>query len=92
MLRTTANLLLCVGTLLAVPAGAEPLTGTAMAMPPPPGPYLSSRPQLNSPERAQRNDNRPPFMGSVPAMPMGTMPLPRQVPVPAPWWRDPMGR
>lgn len=92
MLRTAVKFSLLAGMLLAAPVGAMPVDGAAVAaMPPPPGPYLSSRPQLELPERAPRNETRLPFVGTMPSMPMRTMPTPNQFPAPPAWWRGPMG-
>lgn len=98
MLRITAYnfLLLSVGSVLAVSAGAQPVVDDeGAALPPPPGPYISSRPQLTLNALPQRNSNRMPFMGNMPSMPMSMpmrgMPVPNQFPAPSPWWRGPVG-
>ena len=75
-------------------AGGEVAEGPQQ-LPPPPGPYVSSRPNLQTaPAVQQGSSNRLPFIGDVPepTMPMRYMPLPQQLPSPPPWWRGPMGR
>ncbi len=95
MLRTTVSmmLLLCAGAWLPLPAGAQTSVGAdnSMPLPPPPGPYVSSRPQLELAGASQRNNNQLPFVSNMPSMPMRYMPTPRQLPAPPPWWRRSMG-
>ena len=81
---------------LQLPAAAEsrdPLMGaSAEALPPPPGPYVSSRPQLAQ-SQIQGGNTRVPFIGTMPS-PMGYMPYPGQFSAPPPprWWGGPAGR
>lgn len=96
MLRTSATLsmLLLVATLLPLSASAQTAAEGEGLMPllPPPGPYLSSRPQLEARSAAPVNGSRMPFVGNMPSMPMRTMPRSNQLPTPPPWWRGPVGR
>ena len=87
--------LFLLGTLLNLPVRAQSAAGSVAATPPPPGPYLSSRPQLDMPSSPRSSNNRIPFVGTMPMMPMMPMrgmPLHNYYPAPAPWWRDPMGQ
>jgi hypothetical protein len=95
MLRLTTYLFLlsALSTLLTMPASAQPVVDAEGGMPPPPGPYLSSRPQLELNNVPQRNTNRIPFVGSMPSMPMRNMPMPNmpnQFPASPQWWHGPM--
>ncbi len=96
MLRstTTLRMLLCAGIMLPLSVSAQVLGGNegAMPLPPPPGPYISSRPQLETSSVAPRGNNRMPVFGNMPALPMHYMPPSNQLPTPPPWWRGPMGR
>lgn len=95
MLRIIAFifLLLSASSFLAVPASAQPSLEDDGVFPPPPGPYISSLPQLVLNTLPQRNNSRIPFMGNMPSMPM-PMPMrtmPNQFPAPSQWWRGPTG-
>jgi hypothetical protein len=96
---TKATLLLLLsGTLLlpvSVPAQAPSGTSEEMLLAPPPGPYVSSRPQLE-PRGGfpQQSQNRLPFISNMPApaVPLRYLPSPRQVTAPPRWFYGPMGR
>lgn len=90
MLRSTAFifLLLFVSGFLAVPVSAQSSVEDTWGGAPPPGPYISSRPQLVLSTTPQRNNSRIPFMGNMPSMPMS---MPNQFPAPSRWWRGPTG-
>ncbi len=95
--KATIRLLLSAMLLLPVPVSAQVLSVTyeGMLLAPPPGPYVSSRPQLESQVNATRQStNRMPFIGNIPApaVPMHYPPSPRQVPAPPRWFYGPMGR
>ena len=60
-------------------------------LPPPPGPYLSSRQRLEPAQMPVRGDDRRPFDGNMP-MPMRYMPSPHQLPYPPMWWGSQTGR
>ncbi len=89
-------LLFTVATLLplSVPAQSQPDETGMMMLAPPPGPYVSSRPDLDSRPLSQQGGNRMPLIGNLPRMnePMRYMPSPRQMPAPPPWWYRPYGR
>ena len=93
--RVFLPLLLLMGVMATgVQASGEAADGLNQ-LPPPPGPYVSSRPNLQvTPAGQQGTTNRLPFVGNMPAptMPMRYMPSPQQLPSPPPWWRGPMGR
>jgi hypothetical protein len=89
-LTTYLFLLSALGTLLMMPVGAQSAMDAAGTMPPPPGPYLSSRPQLELNNMPQRNSSRIPFVGNMPSMPMRNMPMPSQFPASPQWWQGPM--
>lgn len=93
ILRTTASVMVLFSALmmLAPPVSAQVHAGSIM-LPPPPGPYVSSRPQLEMRGEPQRNNSRMPYVGNMPSMPMRYMPPSRQFPAPPPWWRGPMRR
>lgn len=96
MLRTLATtiLLFSFGPLSSVSASAQAMADPAMqeTLPPPPGPYISSRPQLDGERTSRRGSKREPFTGNMPVEPLRYMPSPRQMQVPPQWWHGPMGR
>jgi hypothetical protein len=96
MLRTIATtiLLFSFSSLASMTASAQAAADPAMqeALPPPPGPYVSSRPQLNDERTPRRSRKRMPVSGNMPVEPLRYMPSPRQMPAPPQWWRGPMGR
>ena len=99
MRATKATLLLFFPGALLLPvsisAQTPPATNEAMRLAPPPGPYVSSRPQLELRGSApQRSRTRMPFIGNMPApaVPMRYLPSPRQVPTHPRWFYGPMGR
>ncbi|MDH5784384.1 MAG: hypothetical protein OEZ16_02095 [Chromatiales bacterium] len=82
-----------------VTAGAQAMGEESMAdmslQTPPPGPYVSSRPNINpSSTPQQERANRLPFVGNMPTptMPMRYMPSPDQYVPPPPWWGKPNWR
>jgi len=85
---------LSVGTLLPAAVVAQPAGKAEEVMPlaPPPGPYISSRPNLDVNNMPSQEGNRMPFIGTMPPPPMRYMPSPRQMSVPPQWWYGPMGR
>lgn len=92
-----SSLLLSLGlmAITGAQAGVEGVNDGEQQLPPPPGPYVSSRPNLQAtPPMTQEESNRLPFIDNMPTpnMPMRYMPSPRQFPVPNQWWRGPMGR
>ncbi len=92
MSRTSSNLLMLLTAtcLLPLTVSAQISEG-AMPLPPPPGPYISSRSQLETSTVTPANNNRMPFVGNMPS-PMRYMPPANQLPTPPPWWRGPNGR
>ena len=92
MLRTTSTLLMLLTATCLLPLSVSAQTSEgAMPLPPPPGPYISSRPQLETRSVVPPNNNRMPFVGNMPS-PMRYMPPTNQPPTPPPWWRGPMRR
>ena len=82
------------GLLMAGSAYAEQ-TPTAVndgALPPPPGPYVSSRTKLTDGGKQSNNTMNMPFIGNMPSQPMRYMPAPNQFPAPGPMWPGYTGR
>lgn len=79
--------------LVSVGAHAQPLPDNVGSelLPPPPGPYLSSRQRLAQSPLPTGGDNRLPFDGTMPS-PMRYLPSPNQPPYPPVWWGNPVGR
>lgn len=93
--RVFLPLLLLMGLMATGAQAVGEVTEGPQQLPPPPGPYVSSRPNLQAaPAGQQDTPNRLPFFGNMPAptMPLRYMPSPRQFSPPAQWWRGPMGR
>lgn len=92
LLITLAGLLLTAVILPVTSVAAELDDWTGLPLPPPPGPYVSSRGDLANNE--SRNDSRVkmPFMSEAPVNPMPY--LPGNVPMQPPYgsWPVPMGR
>lgn len=74
---------------LPVSAQLESDGSWAVPLPPPPGPYVSSRQWLEPKPVAQRNNSGMPFFNNMPMAPGRYMP-PAQVP--PRWWYGPSGR
>lgn len=95
-IRTLIPLLLLSWTTagFAVQAGEVEVVNGPSMLPPPPGPYISSRQDLTQTRPLQGNRNRMPFMGDMPNpnLPLRYMPAPRQFPAPGNWWNGPVGR
>ena len=91
-LRTTYTAFLLFPVMLLLPflvsAESLELEARAQPLPPPPGPYVSSRPQLEP----YTNNNRMPTFNNMQQVPMRYIPDPRQMQTVPPWWRGPVGR
>lgn len=89
----SVTLLLCLGLAIPLSSTAQVVNEEAGALPPPPGPYVSSRTKLkDAPSESSDSGMNLPFMGDMPmqGMPMRYMPSPNQMPAPPFGWRGPM--